>query len=177
MSLFADGLFADGLFSNDLFASTPLDVIEGSNIIRAKIIRDDLALWDGITKRSSRTDETGGEVSGLTIGDSVDVLQIFGKTYTVATIKSALDFIGTDNNVTLLWSSGIWRIDSSIIIPANFANRIAGGCVFAISTGVTLTFNGPIHVEYGNNDGTGWYTLSGTGVVTCALGASGFPGW
>ena len=148
-------------------------------ITRAKIVRGDFANWDGKTKTSNRVDATGGTVTGLTIGDYVDVLQVFGggDTRTVATIQAALDFIGATVNVTLLFSSGTWVIDSNVTIPANLANHISGGCVFAISTGVTLTFSGPIHVEFSTSTGTGWYTLAGTGAVSCTLGASGFPGW
>ena len=150
-----------------------------TTVQRGKIIRSDQALWDGKTKTSSRVDATGGTVTGLTVGDYVDVLQVFGggDTYNVATIAAALNHVGTTNNMTLLFSSGTWVIDSNVTIPANLASHISGGCVFAISTAVTLTFSGPVNVEYANNDGTGWYTLAGTGVVSCTLGASGFPGW
>ena len=147
-----------------------------ATIVRGKILRADQSKWDGKTKTSSRTDATGGTVTGLTVDDSVDVLQVFGSgdTYTVATITAALNFIGA-NNVTLLWATGTWVIDANVTIPITMANHIPAGCVFAISTGITLTFAGPINVEYAKNDGTGWYT--GSGVVTCSLGASGFPGW
>ena len=150
-----------------------------ATIERGFILRDDLANWDGKTKTATRKDATGGTITGLTIGDFVDVLQVFGSgtNRTVGTINAALDFIGTANNVTLLFSSGSWTIDSNVTIPANLASHIAGGCDFAISTGVTLTFSGPINVEFSTSTGTGWYTLTGTGVVTCTLGASGFPGW
>ena len=148
-------------------------------ITRAKLTRADIANWDGVNKTVTRADATGGTVTGLTVGDYVDVLQVFGDgdTYTVATIEAALNYVGTSNNATLLWSSGTWVIDSNVTIPANLANHIAAGCVFAISTGVTLTFSGPVNVEFSTSTGTGWYTLAGTGVVTCSLGASGFPGW
>ena len=145
---------------------------------RGKINRADQAHWDGKTKNVSRIDATGGTVTEQVVDDHVDVLQVFGdgSVYTVATIAAALNFIGS-SNATLLWATGTWVIDSNVTIPATLANHIPAGCVFAISTGVTLTFSGPIYVEYGLNDGTGWYTLAGTGVVTCSLGASGFPGW
>ena len=150
-----------------------------ATIKRGKILRADNALWDGKTKTATREDATGGTITGLTVGDFVDVLQVFGDgdTYTVATIASALNFIGASNNMTLRWSSGTWVIDSNVTIPANLANHITGGCVFAISTGVTLTFSGPVHVDFSTSTGTGWYTLAGTGAVSCTLGASGFPGW
>ncbi len=149
-----------------------------ATVKRGFIIRADQANWDGKTKTASREDATGGTVTGLTVGDYVDILQVFGDgdTYTVATITAALNFIGA-SNATLMWATGTWVIDANVTIPATLANHIPAGCVFAISTGVTLTFSGPINVEYGKNDGTGWYILTGTGVVTCSLGASGFPGW
>lgn len=164
-------------FSTTSFSSTSflfLGVEEGDestvgpNIIRDKVVRDDLANWDGVTKTASRTDETGGKISGLTVSDYVDVLQVFGKTRTVATIKKALNFIGS-NKVTLHWASGIWRIDSDVTIPDNFANHIPGGCVFEVATDVTLTFSGPVNIELS----TKWFT----GTVVCSIGASGFPGW
>jgi len=150
-----------------------------STVQRGKINRADQAHWDGVTKTVSRVDATGGTVTESVVDDHVDVLQVFGSgtTYTVQTISAALNHIGTTNNMTLLFATGTWVIDSNVTIPANLASHIPAGCVFAISTGVTLTFSGPVHVEYGKNDGTGWYTLAGTGVVSCSLGASGFPGW
>ena len=150
-----------------------------STITRAKLTRADLANWDGVTKTATRADATGATVSGLTVGDYVDVLQVFGDgtERTIATINSALSFVGTTNNATLLWSTGTWNITSNVTVPANLANHIPAGCVFAISTGVTLTFSGPVNVEFSTSTGTGWYTLAGTGTVVCSLGASGFPGW
>ena len=150
-----------------------------ATVTRGKINRADQAHWDGVTKTVSRVDATGGTVTELVVDDFVDVLQVFGSgtSRSVTTINDMLNHVGTSNNMTLLFSTGTWTIDSNVTIPANLASHIPAGCVFAIATGVTLTFSGPIHVEYGKNDGTGWYTLTGTGVVTCSLGASGFPGW
>ncbi len=149
-----------------------------ATVQRGKINRADQSHWDGKTKTVSRVDATGGTVTEQVVDDHVDVLQVFGggDTYTVATITSALNFIGS-STATLMWATGTWVIDANVTVPNTLANTIPAGCVFAISTGVTLTFSGPIHVEYAINDGTGWYTLAGTGVVTCSLGASGFPGW
>ena len=112
-----------------------------ATIVRGKILRADQSKWDVKTKTSSRTDATGGTVTGLTVDDSVDVLQVFGSgdTYTVATITAALNFIGA-NNVTLLWATGTWVIDANVTIPITMANHIPAGCVFAISNGITLTF-------------------------------------
>lgn len=145
-------------------------------IKRAKLTRSDLSLFDGENTTYSRTDATGGTVSGLRLGDQVDLVSVFGSgtNYTVATINAATSRLGSRNR-TLLFSVGTWTIDSSVTIPSNFASYIPAGCVFSISSGVTLTFSGPVHVEYAGTDGTGWYT--GDGSVSCSVGASGFPGW
>lgn len=150
-----------------------------STITRAKLIRDDLSNYDGQNRTVSRFDATGGTVSGLTIGDWVDVLQVFGSgtTRTAAIINSALTSLGTSNTVGLIFSTGTWTIDADVTVPSNLGVYISPACVFAISTGITLTFNGPVHVAYGLNDGTGWYTETGTGIVVCNIGATGYPGW
>jgi len=142
----------------------------GQFIERAGLTREDQANWDGVAKVTSRIDETGGRVTSLTIGECVDVVQVFGGARDITTIAAALRYIGTDSNVTLLWEAGKWLITSDVTIPANFANHVPAGCVFEISTGATLTFSGPVNVEHS----TGWFT--GNDVV-CSLGASGFPGW
>jgi len=146
-------------------------------VTRGKILRADLALFDGVTRASSRVDATGGTVTGVTVGDYVDVLSVYGDgtDRTVSVIDAALAYIGTSRNVTLLFAGGTWTIDSNVTITSNLASRVMGGCVFNISSGVTLTFAGPVHVEYSDTDGTGWYT--GDGAVSCSVGASGFPGW
>lgn len=150
-----------------------------STIQRSKITRADLALWNGSTKSVSRIAASGDTVTSLTVGDYVDLLQVFGDgtERTLATINTALAAVGTTNNMTLLWSTGTWAITSSVTIPANLSNQIPAGCVFAIANGATLTFSGPVHVEFSTSTGTGWYTLTGSGAISCSLGASGFPGW
>lgn len=142
------------------------------------MIRDDLALYDGQNRTYSRPDATGSTVQGLAVGDRVDVLQIFGSgtTRTAAIINNAIARL-LSSTCVLQFSTGTWTIDSNVTLPNNLGAHIAGGCVFAVSTGVTLTFNGPVHVEYGLNNGTGWYTLAGSGLVVCNLGATGYPGW
>lgn len=140
-------------------------------ITRGKILRDDLAHWDGVTKTASRLDATGGTVTGLTVGDHVDVLQVFGAgtDRTAATANTAITALG-GNAATLVFATGTWTIDANVTIPATLASRIPAGCVFSIDSGITLTFAGPVHVEHST-----WYT--GDGAVSCSVGASGFPGW
>lgn len=133
-------------------------------ITRGKVIRADLAQWDGVTDTYSRIDATGGTTSGLAIGNAVDVLQVFGSgsNKTRATIASAVAHISTARNRTLVFSPGTWTIDSSITIASNFTCVIPAGCVFSVDTGVTLTFSGEVYVE----DPDSWYTGAGTVVVS-----------
>jgi len=147
-----------------------------TTITRAKLLRDDLFLYDGKTATASRLDSTGGTKTGLRINDDVDVLQVFGEgtNRTRAAIADATQNIGS-SVATLVFAPGTWTVDSSITIPSNMACVVKGGCVFDISSGQTITFAGPVHVEYVASDGTGWYT--GDGSVSCSQGATGWPGW
>ncbi len=142
------------------------------NVVRGKILRQDQALWDGKTASVTRVDATGGTISGKSINDFVDILQVFGSgsSKTVGTINTATAFIGSTAGVCLLFSPGTWVIDADVTITANLANHIAAGCVFAVSSGKTLTFSGPVYVEHAT-----WF--SGSGAVSHTLGAQGFPGY
>ena len=147
-----------------------------TTITRAKLIREDQALYDGKTSTFSRLDATGGTKTGLRINDFVDVLQVFGEgtNRTRATIANAINGIGS-TVCTLKFAPGTWTIDASLTVPSTMSVIVSGGCVFSISSGVTLTLAGPVHVEYVTSTGTGWYT--GDGSVSCSQGATGFPGW
>jgi hypothetical protein len=143
------------------------------SIIRGLVARLDLALWDGVTKTVTRADATGGNVTGLTIGEYVDVLQVFGggTERTNVTIANAIGFIGTSAKCKLLFATGNWAIDSSLTIPANFANHVPAGCVFVVASTKTLAFSGPVHVEHST-----WFS-GAEGCVVTSKGASGFPGY
>jgi hypothetical protein len=132
-------------------------------ITRGKVIRADLAQWDGKTATHTRIDATGGTLTGLAVGNEVDVLQVFGSgtNRTRATIATATNFINT-TPVTLVFAPGTWTIDASLTIGANFTCHIPSGCVFSVDSGQTLTFSGDVHVE----DPDTWYTGSGTVVVS-----------
>lgn len=140
-----------------------------SVIRRGKVIRGDLALWDGIASSSTRPDASGGTVSGLPVGMEVDVLQVYGagSNRTRSTLAAALQSIGSAV-ATLAFSPGTWTIDASITIPSNFTCRIARGCVFNVSSGQTLTFSGPIQREsetWTNGSGTVTYTATNNVLV------------
>ena len=133
-------------------------------ITRGRIVRADLAQWDGRTETYSRIDATGGTVTGLAIGNEVDVLQVFGSgsSRTRGTIADSVQQIGSSRNVTLVFAPGTWTITSSLTIPSNLTCHIPAGCIFSVDSGVTLTFSGDVHVE----DPEGWYSGSGTVVVS-----------
>src|SRR5690606_28721583 len=135
-----------------------------ATVVRGKLLRADQANWDGVTKTASRIDATGGTLTGLTIGEEVDVLLVYGggSSRTRASIDAALSNIGTSRNVSLMFSVGTWTIDADLTIPANFVSRIPAGCVFSVASGVTLTFSGDVIVEQPST----WTTGSGTVVVS-----------
>ncbi len=146
-----------------------------TTVTRAKVIRDDLALFDGKNRTYQRPDATGGTKTGLRINDFVDVLQVFGdgSSRTRGTISNAVSNIGS-SVASLRFAPGTWTIDADLTVPATLAALVSAGCVFDIASGVTLTFAGPVHVEYSAADGTGWYT--GDGSIVCSQGATGIPG-
>lgn len=141
------------------------------SIVRGKILRDDLALYDGKTATATRTDASSGTITGLQLNDFVDVLQVFGSgtAKTVGTIDAALKYIGS-SSCCLRFSPGTWTIDADVTLPSTMSAHIAAGCVFSVSSGKTLTFSGPVYVENPT-----WF--SGDGTVQHSLGAQGFPGY
>ena len=141
------------------------------SIVRGKIIRNDLAAWDGVNENYSRVDATGNTISGRAVNDFVDVLQVYGSgtDRTVNTVSSAKISIGSAS-ATLRFSPGTWTIDGNVTLPATMSAHISAGCVFAVSSGVTLTFSGPVYVEHST-----WF--SGDGTVQHLVGADGFPGY
>jgi hypothetical protein len=132
-------------------------------IKRGKITRADLANWDGKTSTYTRTDATGGTVTGLAIGNAVDVLQVFGSgtEYSRATIAAAVAHIGS-TAATLVFAPGTWTIDDNLTIPSNLTCRIPAGCVFDVSDSKTLTISGLAVVERPAS----WTTGSGTVTAT-----------
>jgi hypothetical protein len=143
-----------------------------ATIQRAGLQRGDIALWDGLTKTTTRPDSTGATITGLTVGDFVDVLQVYGlgADRTAATISSAVSKIGS-NKVELVFATGTWTIDANITIPSNFVCSIPAGCTFSISNGITLTINGPIVAPLSQ-------IFSGSGTVALGgLGGPAFPQW
>lgn len=125
---------------------------------KGRVLRGDLALYDGVNATETRRDSTGGMIAGLPFGDSVDVLQLFGdgENRTHLTINQATSILGSRNR-TLLFAVGEWAITANTTIASNFTSHIPAGCVFNVAAGVTLTFSGPIVRESDT-----WTTGSGT---------------
>lgn len=133
-------------------------------IRRGRLTRADVANWDGLTATHSRVDATGGTVTGLALGNEVDVLQVYGggTNRTRASIVNAKNAISAAA-VTVTFAPGSWVIDDDLTIPSNFTSHIPRGCVFAVSAGKTLTFSGPIQREsdtWTSGAGTVSYTAS-----------------
>jgi len=128
-------------------------------ITRRKLIRADLANWDGVTATVSSYDATGGTLTGLPIGNEVDVLSVYGSgtDRTAGTINTATARIGSQA-ATLVFAPGTWTIDDDVTIPSNMVAHVPAGCVFSVDSGKTMTFSGPVNVEYL----TSWKTGSGT---------------
>jgi hypothetical protein len=137
------------------------------SIVRGKILRSDLALWDGKNATSTRVDATSGTITGLQLNDYVDVLQVFGggTARTVGTIDSAISFIGGSSKVALLFSPGTWTIDVDVTIGSNFTCLVMAGAVFDVASGRTLTLSGPVIRQ-----SVTW--TSGLGTVTNSLGSA-----
>jgi len=138
-----------------------------ATIKKGKILRGDIDHWDGVSKTSTRVSSSGGTTTGLKIGDTVDVLQVYGggTEYTAATINTALARVATQN-VSFTFSPGTWVIGANVTIPSTIACVVPAGCIFSVSSGFTLTFNGHVFRE-----SLTW--TSGGGTVTTTLGAYG----
>ena len=169
-NFWAEGFWQTDFWQTDFWADS--SELETPSIQRAKLNRADFALWDGGVKTTTRMDITGGYVAELTVGEEVDVLQVYGsgtkRTYT--TLSNAIDRVGS-NRACFLIGSGIWAINDDITIPENISCRITAGCSFTVTSGKTLTFNGPVYVE-----NPSWWT-GDDGAVLTNLGARGFPNY
>lgn len=129
-----------------------------TTVTKGKIVRSDIAPWDGTTSTITRRDSTGGTITGLKVGNEIDVIQAYGNgvDFTGGAIAKALLAIGSAN-ATLVFAPGTWVISEDLTIGANFACRVPGGAIFSVAAGKTLTFSGPVL-----HDLDTWYSGSGT---------------
>lgn len=130
-------------------------------VTKAKVLRQDFNLYDGQQLTASRRDETGGTLNGLSVGDWVDVLSVYGSgtTYTDAALRQAVRAIGSSRTVGLWLAPGTWDILADLTIGSNFTVGLAPGAILKPASGVTLTISGPLFRH------TSTYT-SGSGTVT-----------
>lgn len=135
---------------------------------RRRIIRADLANWDGRNATVTSPDASGGTISGLPVGNEVDILSVYSSdnSRTAGTINAALSRLGS-TVCTIVFAPGTWTIDVDVTIPSNIVSHVPAGVIFDIASGKTLTFNGPIQVDYL----TQW--TSGAGTVSVAGGILG----
>lgn len=133
-------------------------------ITRRKLIRADLANWDGRNATATSVDATGGTITGLAVGNEVDVLQVYGNgtARTAGTISDAILYLGS-TACTLVFAPGTWTIAENITIPSNLTCHIPAGCVFSVDSGKTLTFSGRVNVEYPASWTSGAGTVSRSG--------------
>ena len=133
--------------------------------------RQDLDSYDG-TLTTTRTDATGGTLTGLKVGDHVDVLSVFGGGLTAnqtrATIATATAGLGS-SNIALVFAPGTWVIDDDLTIASNFTVVVPAGCIFAPASGKTLTIAGILdrhHDTY--TGGAGTVTVTGTDLMAAS---------
>lgn len=150
-----------------------------TEVIKGKALRQDLALYDGNNINRQRKSSSGGYVSGLAIGDEVDVLMVHGQgqNRTQTTIQNCVNSLGSLNR-SIKFSPGTWTIESNTTVPANLTAIIPAGVVFSISSGITLAFSGPVKTDSDNfksGSGTLTYTddrmlqsVAGTNTVTAS---------
>lgn len=146
-----------------------------ATVTKGKILRSDLAPWDGRGPLASRKDSTGGTIAGLKVGTEVDVLLVYGDSvnYTRGTISDCVRSIGS-TSCTLVFSPGTWTIDDDLTIASNFTSRIPAGAIFNVSSGKTLTFSGPVIRDSNTwTSGSGTVTESGTRAFSGAETHSG----
>lgn len=136
-------------------------------ITRRKVTRADLAQWDGRNATVSSIDATGGTVTGLAVGNEIDVLQVFGSgtSRTSGTINAALQYIGS-TVCAIVFAPGTWSISENVTVPSNVFAHIPAGCIFSVDAGITLTFSSPVAVEYPAS----WTSGSGTVSATSYFG-------
>lgn len=146
-----------------------------TTVTKGKLLRQDMELWDGVSKTANRKDSTGGTISGLVVGYEVDVLASYGngENYTWQTIDDCIRRIGSAS-CTLIFNPGTWTIDQDLTIGSNFTCRVPAGAVFSVSSGKTLTFSGPVIRDSSTwTSGSGTVTENGTRTFTGLIDLTG----
>ena len=114
-------------------------------VTKGRVYRQDLDNYDGRSLSTTRTDSTGGSRTGLKIGDSVDVLTVYGAgvNYTGGSVQNAIRAVGSGTAMLDL-CPGAWVFSDDLTIPSNITLRVAAGATLEPASGKTLTINGPL---------------------------------
>lgn len=114
-------------------------------VTKAKLGKEDVNYYDGLSRTFSRVDSTGGALTINKVGNTVDVLSVYGggTSLTRTTIADAITKVGS-SNVVFDFAPGTWTIDDDLTIPDTIGVLINAGTVFSIDSGKTLTINGKI---------------------------------
>lgn len=99
----------------------------------------------------------------------IDVSSIYGNSSKNATIlNTAITAVGTIDKMIFVLYPGVWTIDTDVTVPSNITLKIPSGALLQISTGITLTIDGPFEAglyQVFSCTGTG-KVLFGAGSVT-----------
>lgn len=132
-------------------------------VTKGRIYRADFDNYDGLTLSTSRTDSTGAARSGSKIGDSVDVLTVYGAgvNFTGGSVQNAIRAIGS-GTAALSLCPGSWVFSDNLTVPSNITLIVAAGATLEPASGKTLTINGPL-IRYATTytGGAGTVTVNG----------------
>ena len=132
--------------------------------------KEDIRQFGGNNRTFQRRNSAGALLTLHSVGNVVDVLSAFGDGTTPAHVDLTDAIVGAKGNeVTFELAPGTWPVTANLTIPSTVTVHLLRGAAFSVSTGVTLTINGPVFA-----DDTTWY--SGAGTVTVASGVSQVTG-
>lgn len=125
-----------------------------------KIGASDLNQYDGVTRTFQRPTSSGGTLTQAKVGNTVDVLQVFGDgvTPTEQALRDALGAVGSLAR-TIELAPGTWPIAANLTTAANVTIIVRRGAVFSVSSGVTLNLSASFVILEASS---GWYTGDGT---------------
>ena len=153
-------------------------------VTKGAAFRQDFDNYDGISTASSRIDSTGGTVTGLKVGNVVDVLTVYGggANRTRSTLAAAINAVGS-NEVAFVLAPGSWVIDDDLTIPSNITLECPRGVDIQRASGKTITFSGkdplagPYRVFSGDGSVSGlrepmpeWFGAAADGNTTTKTG-------
>lgn len=146
----------------------PTDITSGGG--RALAIND---AGDGFELGPSATEVAQAQSAINTAPPYYNVLDYGDGTRTDETLSTAITTLGSVNKYTLLIKSGTWTLNSNVTIPKNVQLWFEQGAIFNITTGVTITYQGPQIIAPTSQI----ISLSGTGAFNFSYFSIVFPEW